>query len=160
MVTHCWAEEALGVAGLDAAAAVVLLDAVVDVPGLVAAAVAALVVEVLAVAALDAVVEVVLVVVLVDAPVLDVVVEVVLMVVVLDTPVLAVVAVVFCVVVAGVVGVCVDSDCARRIAAETKLQMMMIIERFMFHPFREIVEGKVSRLRRQFKNRARASGGP
>jgi hypothetical protein len=154
VVTHCGAEEALEVAGVAPAAAVVLLVAVVELGGLVAATEV-----VLLVAVLDAVVEVVLVVVVVvDAPVFDVVVEVFLAVVVLDTPVLGVVAVVFCVVVAGVVGVCVVSVCARRIAAETKLQIIMMIERFMFHPFKEIVEGKVSRLRRQFKNRARSHG--
>jgi hypothetical protein len=85
------------------------------------------------------------------APVLDDAVGVFWTVVVLAAPVLAVVAEVFVVVVVGA-GVCGVSVCARRIAAETKLQIRMIIERFIVHPFEGIERSKVSRPRRQFKN--------
>jgi hypothetical protein len=119
-------------AGLDPAAVVVLMDVVVDAP-------------VLAVVVLDVVADVVLLVVVVDAPVFEVVAEVPFPVVVFDTPVLAVVVVDFCVVVEDVAGACVDPVCARRIAAETKLQTRMTIKRFMAHPFKKAVEGKVPR---------------
>jgi hypothetical protein len=68
--------------------------------------------------------------------------------VVLDVPVLAVVAEVFCVGEGGAAGVCGDSVRAKRIAAEIKLQTRMIIERFIDHPFEDIVAAKVSRARR------------
>jgi hypothetical protein len=145
VVIHCTAEEVLGVAGLDPAATVVLLVAVVEVPVLDAAAEVVLLVAALAVAVLDVAAGVVLLVVAVDVPVFDVVVEVLFPVVVLDTPVLEVVAEVFWVV-AGAVGVCVDSVCAKRIAAETKLQTRTMIERFMVRPFEDIEPDKISRL--------------
>ena len=66
--------------------------------------------------------------------------------VVLDVPALGVVAEVFWGVVGA--GVCGDCVCAKRIAAETKLQTKMMIERFIGHPFKDVVEGKVSRPRR------------
>lgn len=78
--------------------------------------------------------------------------------VVLDAPVFAVVVEVFCVVVAGAAGFCAEFVCAQRIAAETKLQTRIMIERFMVHPFEDIEGSKVSRPRRQFKNRARSRG--
>lgn len=143
MVVHCTVEEALEGADLDPATEVVLLIVVLDVPALVAVTDVVLLVAEVEVAVLDAV-AVVLLVVVVDAPVLDAVVEVLLP-AVLDAPVLAVVAEVFCVVVGGAAGVCGDSVCAKRIAAERKPQTRMTIERFMDHPFEDIVEGKVPR---------------
>ena len=153
-MVHCAVEEFLEAAGLDVPTEGVFPVAVGEVPVLDAAAEVVLPV-VWEVAVLGAAVEVVFFVVAVDAPVFDVVVEVLFPVVVLDTPVLAVVLVVFWVVV-GAVGACVDSVCAKRIAAETKLQTKMMIERFMVRPFEDIQANKVSRPRRQFKNCARS----
>jgi hypothetical protein len=129
VVIHCAVEEALGLVVLDPAAVVVLWVTVLEVP-------------VLGAAVLDAVAEVVLLVAVLGAAVLEVVAEVVLLGVVLAAPILAVVAGVLWVVGAGVCGV---SVCARRIAAETKLQIRMIIERFIVHPFEGIERVKVSR---------------
>jgi hypothetical protein len=64
---------------------------------------------------------------------------------VLAVPVLAVVEEVFWVV-EGFVGVCGES-CASRIAAETKLQTRIMIERFIVHPFDDI-EGVRYQVRR------------
>jgi hypothetical protein len=155
VVVHCAVEVVLEVAGLDVLTEDVFPVAVWEVPVLDAAAEVVLPVVVWEAAVLGAAVEVVFVVVAVDAPGFDVVVEVLFPVVVLDTPVLAVVLVVFWVVV-GAVGVCVGSVCAKRIAAETKLQTKMMIERFMVRPFEDIQANKVSRPRRQFKNCARS----
>lgn len=133
--------------GVDLAPAteVVRLVAVLEVPVLEAVPVVVLLVADLEVPVLDVAAEVVLLVVVVDAPVFEVVAEVLLPVVVFRTPVLAGGTEVFGVVVAGAAGACGESVCARRIAAETKLQTRMTIKRFMAHPFKKAVEGKVPR---------------
>jgi hypothetical protein len=152
-VVHCAVVAVLGAAGLDAATEVVFPVAVWEVPVLEADAEV-----VLLVAVLGAPIEVVLLEVVLDARVFAVVAEVLLPAEVLDVLALAVVAEVFCGVVAGAAGVCGDSVCAKRIAAETKLQTSMMIERFMVHPFEDIESGKVSRPWSQFKNSARSRG--
>jgi len=121
-----------------------LVVAVWEVPVL-GAAVEAVFWAVVEVAVFAVAVEVVWLEVVLEAPVFAAVVEVLLPVEVLDVPALAVVAEVLWVVVAGAVGVCVDAVCARRIAAETKLQTRMMIERFMVLPFEDFEPGKVSR---------------
>jgi hypothetical protein len=137
---------------LDPAAVVVVLwTTAPDVPVLEAAAEVVLPVAVLGAAVLAVVAAVVFLGVVLAAPVLDDAVGVFWTGVVLAVPVLAVVAEVLGVVVVGA-GVCGVSVCARRIAAETKLQIRMIIERFIVHPFEGIERSKVSRPRRQFKN--------
>jgi hypothetical protein len=102
-----------------------------------------LAVVVLAVTALGAVAVLVLPVAVVDVPCLEDVAEVFLTGVVVDEPGLAWVAEVFGVVEVGA-GVWGDSVCASRIPAETKLQIRMMIERFIVHPFGMIEPAKVS----------------
>jgi hypothetical protein len=109
-----------------------LLAAVAGVPALEVVAAVDLLDAPAGVAGLGAVVEVVL-----DALAFEVVPEVLPPAAVFEVPVLAVVAEVFWGV-AGVVGVCGESVCPRRIAAETKIQTKIISERFMIHPFGDI----------------------
>lgn len=141
-MVHCTVRGALEVAGLAPAAEVVLVAKVWVVPALEAVAEVDLPAAVPEAALLD-VVEVVAF----DAPVFDVEVEVFVPAVVLAVPVLlvlvlAVVAEVFWVG-AGVVGFCGESVCASRTAPETKLQIRMMIERFMVRPFKDSEPGKL-----------------
>jgi hypothetical protein len=155
VVTHCAVAVVLEAEVLEPATEVVPWVTVWGVPVLEAATAGFLLVAVLGAPGLELVFEVVLgvglFVVVVLAPVFDDAEEVLCPAEVFDIPVLAVVEDVFWVV-AGVVGVCGESVCARRIAVEKKLQTKMMIKRFMVHPFENVVEGKVSRPRRQFKN--------
>ena len=121
---------------VDVVAEVVLLVAVLEAAAVDVLVEAVLLVVAVEVAVLDAVVEVVLLV-AVGAVVFDVVAGV-LPVEVLATPVLAVVAEVFCVVAGAGVEVCGPSVCANRNAAETKMQISTMIERFIIHPLKEI----------------------
>jgi hypothetical protein len=144
VVVHSTGGDVLEGVDLAPATEVVRLVAVLEVPVLEAVPVVVLLVADLEVPVLDVAAEVVLLVVVVDAPVFEVVAEVLLP-VVFCTPVLAGGTEVFGVVVAGAAGACGESVCARRIAAETKLQTRMTIKRFMAHPFKKAVEGKVPR---------------